>query len=255
MSVQIVHSNYGQFAKRRCDIAGKIPRELIYNKDLGDKRVMFYLYVYFSVSRSGELCIITNEAIRSMGFRPDLHKGKINDEFTSFLLSLEQWGYIKVIQRRRWYTRYLALSKMEGSPFGLVRYNEYQRIIKSKGNRAAAFLILSFIRLNTYRRISESDTRPEIYFCHMHELSEKTGLPRRTVSYALKQLSAMCILHGEEQKRYLDKYGNWHSGVYLFIDKEKYINGSIDQSYNWHDEFESASMWLADEQARYNDWN
>lgn len=234
-------------------IVGKIPRTIIYNKDLGEKRVLFYLYIYFAVSRSRELIIIINEAIKSIGYRPDTHKGKINDEFASFISWLVDGGYIKVIRKHKGYTKYQALQKMDEAPFGIIRYDEYQKIIKSASNKTAALLLLAFLRLNSYKRTDKNDKQPEVYFCHLSELPNKLGLSSRAVSSSLNALSSLGLIHSEEQRRYRDKYGNWHSGVYLFIDKVKYNNEEIDQSYNWQKEFELASKWLMREQAKYND--
>lgn len=234
-------------------IASKIPREIIYNKDLGDKRIIFYLYIYFAVSRSRELTIITSEAVKSMGFRPNSHKGKINDEFNSFVNSLVTGGYIKVKRKTKHYSIYQALSKMEEAPFGTIRYDEYQRILKSASNKSATLLLLAFLRLNSYKRTDKDDQKPEVYFCHLSELPNKLDISSRAVSSSLTTLSSIGLIHSEEQRRYQDKYGNWHSGVYLFIDKVKYNNEKIDQSYNWQKEFELASKWLMLEQAKYND--
>ena len=107
-------------------IVGKIPRTIIYNKDLGEKRVLFFLYLYFAVSRSKEIIIIMNESVQSMGYRPNAQRGRINDEFATFLSHLTEGGYIKVIKKQKGYIIYQALSKMDEAPFGIIRYDEYQ---------------------------------------------------------------------------------------------------------------------------------
>ena len=195
--------------------------------------------------------MITNEAVKSMGFKPDKHKGRINDEFNSFVSYLVDGGYIKVSQTTRYYSIYQALSKMEEVPFAIIRYDEYEKIIENTSNKSFALILLAFIRLNTYRKTGKNDKRPEIYFCHLDELPDKLGLSRRSISTSISTLSSLGLIHGEEQMRYKDKYGNWHSGVYMFMDKEKYINDEIDQSYDWQKEFEYASKWLMREQTKF----
>ena len=234
-------------------VIGKVPRKITYSKDLGEKRVLFYLYTYFAVSRSRELIIITNEAVKSIGYRPNTHKGKINDEFTSFMSWLVDQGYIKVVRKQKGYVKYRALSKMDEAPFGIIRLDEYQKIIGSTGNKAATLLLLACIRQNTYKRTDKTDDRPEVCFCHLSELHNKLDLSPRTTSASMNTLSSVGLIHSDEIRRYRDKYGNWHSGVYLFIDKVKYNNEEPDQSYNWRKEFEFASKWLMRRQAKYND--
>ena len=234
------------------NIVGKIPREIIYNQSLGEKRVMFYLQIYFSVTRSKELVIITDDEVRAMGFRPDAHKGRINDEFNSFVGFLTEWGYLKVSKKGRYYSRYHALSKIEEqTPYAVIMYDEFQKIIKNASNKSATLLLLAFIRLNSYKRKNSKDKHPEIYFGYLSEIANRLGVAIRSVSASLKHLSSLGILYGEEQRRFQDKHGNWHSGVYIFIDKVRYANNIPDQSYDWQSEFERASKWLIREQEKY----
>lgn len=192
-----------------------------------------------------------NEAIRAIGYKPNAQKGRINDEFASFLSSLVDGGYIKVIRKQKGYVKYQALSKMDEAPFGIVRYDEYQNVIKYASNKSSALLVLAFLRLNSYKRKNNNDEQPEVYFCHLEDMSDQLGISYRSLAASIDMLSSVGLIHCEEQKRYQDKYGNWHSGVYLFIDKTKYNGEEIDQSYRWQKEFEHASNWLVCKQSKY----
>ena len=136
---------------------------------------------------------------------------------------------------------------MEEGAYGAIRYTELQSIIQSS-NKTDALLLLAFIRLNTYKR---SGRQPEMYFCHLRDLPSQLGLSLRAITESIKTLSSLGLIHCEEQPRYQDKHGNWHSGLYLFIDKEKYKNGEVDQSYDWREQFKLASLWLSNEQANH----
>ena len=163
----------------------------------------------------------------------------MNDELKEFINYLAEGGWLEVTERRRGYIKAKALKKMEQSPFGMIRHHEFEQIAKLK-NGAASILILSFLRMNTYK----GRKQPEVYFCHLKLMEQRLGLSSRAVMSAINSLSSIGIIHGEEQGRYKDSHGNWHSGVYLFIDKVKYINNEVDQSYDWQKEFELASKWL-----------
>ena len=187
-----------------------------------------------------------------MGYRPNTQKGRINDEFHAFVNNLVCRGYIKVITKNRNYTKYKSLYLMdEQSPFAIIRYDEFNNIITSASNKSTALLLLAFIRLNSYKRKSSKDRHPEIYFGYLSEIADRLGVAIRSVSASLKHLSSLGILYGEEQRRFQDKHGNWHSGVYIFIDKVRYVNNIADQSYDWQSEFEQASKWLRREQEKY----
>lgn len=232
-------------------IVGKVPREIIYDQMLGDKRILFFLQLYFSVTRSGDLTVITNECVSSMGFKPNTQKGRINDEFRNFVNLLMHLGYIKIIRKNKNYTKYQPLYLMEEQiPFAIIRYDEFQKIINNAPNKSAILLLLSFVRLNSYKRRSIKDSHPEIFFGYLSEIAEKLGMSIRSVSASLKNLSSLGIIYGEEQKRFQDKYGNWHSGVYIFIDKKRYKNDKEDKMYDWQSEFERASKWLMHEQLK-----
>ena len=185
-----------------------------------------------------------------MGYQPNAQKGRINEELSNFLLWLCQRGYIKVKSQNRWYTKYQALEKMDEGQFASIRYSEYLSAI-SQTNKSCSLLLLAYIRINIYKRTSD---QPEMFFCHLREIPDQLGLSYRATTESINTLSSLGLIYYEEQPRYQDKHGNWHSGLCLFINKVRYKNNEIDESYAWQEHFDSASMWLSENQAKYIDF-
>lgn len=233
-------------------IIAKIPSSIINNADLGEKRALFYLSLYFSIQRSGEIIVMPNEQIQSIGYKPNPHKGRINDEFNGFLSMMEKENYIQLISKFKLYSKYRSLQRMDNSiPFASIRYNELQEIISNDSNKAAVSLLLAYLRLNIYKRQTNDGNDHEIYFCHLNDLADAVGIRHRIISSYISVLDDLNIIHGEELPRYQDNFGNWHSGLYMFVNKNKYIGDATDRQYDWKVELSAGMDWISNEQMRY----
>lgn len=240
------------FRKEDTTIYGKIPREIIYNKELGAKRALFYLFMYFQFPLSGFALFNKASTLSSCGFNPNVVNGTVKSDLEQLIHDLEDKGYIKLLEDKRYYQKYAALAPLyEQNPFALIHYSEFSKIIQNRANHATALLLLSFLRLNTYRRKNARDKRPEIYFCHLCDIADRIGISVRCVASSLKSLTDANVLYGEELPRYQDEHHNWHSGVYIFVDMVKYNQDEPDNQYDWQEELNNGIKWVKKQQMEY----
>lgn len=190
--------------------------------------------------------------LSSCGFSSDVRKSGVSGELTSFMRAIADGGYIKLLEDKRYYQIYDALAPMdEQNPFALISYSEFSKIIQNRANHATSLLLLSFLRLNTYRRKNAMDKRPEIYFCHLCDIADRIGISVRCVASSLKSLTDANVLYGEELPRYQDEYHNWHSGIYIFVDMVRYNQEEPDDQYDWQEELNSGIKWIKKQQTKY----
>ena len=210
---------------------------------------MIYLFLYFRAGRSGEISFGANEVAISCGYKPNPHQGKINDEISNFCDQLVSGGYIKVLYSDKQSKLYASLPLMEEQePFALVQYSEFKKIIQSKNNHANTLLLLSYLRLGIYKK---NRTKPEIFFSHISDVADKIGLSTRSVISSLHILADLGILYGTELPRYQDKYNNWHSGSYIFVNMTRLKNDKPDREYDWQEELKNGISWVKNQQLNY----
>lgn len=202
-----------------------IPRSIIHNKSIGDKRILIYSSIFFS-GWSGKNF---NELVQYSHYSACRDKGSVLNQYKNVVSHLMDNNYLSVGYGGMVYNK-----KEEG--FGIIYYSEFQRIMQerqhslSQGkriNHAHLLLLLAHIRLCM---IHKSKT-PEIYSNLLIRISESIGLSVRSISSCLKTLEKLNIIHNEELPRYKDDDGYWHSNVRIFVNME--LRGKPDINYDW----------------------
>lgn len=215
----------------------RIPRELIYNTGLGDKRIIVYSSLLFH-GWNLERCTVTDLVIHC-GYCADRHSSAMQQIFSNIIQKMDKIGYIKLHNQSK--NSFTFFSKSPSDRFGIIYQYEYNAILeyrhkqKMNGrriNHAHALLLLSYIRLNMERQPG----KPVVHFSMLNTISNNIGLSVRSISAAAKVLEALSIIHCEPVPRYKDSFGNWHTNVKIFANMQSMTN----TNYNWQIETQLA---------------
>lgn len=252
-----------------------IPKEIIYDKDLGDKRIIVYSYLCSRRALDDSVAFSINELVKWTGLIPNYHEGKINHKYLDYLELLYHYGYfescpdfikLKTIKGNGeyYYKAQLNIAKFDvPNEFGIIYFDELQRIINfkeelknirdEKGNKieidtsrlssAYILLLLAYIRVN----INRSVDKPRCCFRLYKTISEDIGLSERYITRIVEILDVMNIIKFTDYKR--KRYKN-DNGTYGFITTPKIFadyrifkkdannNVYIDQNYDYQSEFQ-----------------
>lgn len=205
-----------------------IPRSLILDRDLGDKRVIVYSSILFSDWTGNSI----EDLVRYSKYSACRDKSGVLNQYKTIVDHLVSKDYFFYNGRGIVYIK-------PNDSFGIIYYSEFQRILqereRSQGkgqrmNHAHLLLLLAHIRLNMIHRPGV----PEMYSNLLVRISESTGLSVRSISAGLKILEELNIIHNEELPRYKDEEGHWHSNVRIFVNMEP--GGSSDVQRDWQGE-------------------
>lgn len=212
----------------------KIPRSLIYDKQLGNKRILSYSSLLFHCWDK-KSCDVTELAVYC-GYSDNRHSYANIAKLVDLFQVLSNCGYIEIeFSSNKLFTFF---SKPPKNSFGIIYKYEFTQILEYRKsqrqnglrvNHAHLLLLLSYIRLNMERQPG----KPVVHFSMIKTISENTGLSTRSVSLALKILEELSIIHHEPLPRYQDENGNWHTNVKIFVNMNNVNNAN---EYDWQQE-------------------
>lgn len=260
-----------------------IPKEIIYDKDLGDKRVIVYSFLCCHRAINDSVGFSVPELVKWTGLIPNYHKGKINEKYLDVLELLSHYGYFEscpdfeklksIGNSNEYYKAQLNIEKFDVSKeFGIIYFDELQKIINFKGelknvkddngNRieidtsrlssAYILLLLAYIRVNLCRSID----KPRCCFRLYKTISEDIGLSERYISRIVEILDVMNIIKFAECKRGRYKKNDGSYGFVttskIFADYRKFKkdgNGNVfsDNEYNYKSEIEKQMIILQED--------
>lgn len=244
-----------------------IPKEIIYNKEMDDKRVIVFSYLCSHRALNNSVGFSIPELVKWTGLIPNYHKGKINEKYLDILKALSGCSYfedcpdfekLKTIgNSNEHYRLHLNIEKFDVlKEFGIIYFDELQRIINfkkeikeknkqidtSKLSAAHILLLLAYIRAN----INRSPDKPRCCYRLYKYISDDIGISERYISRAVEILDVMDIVKVADckGKHYKNKNGNsvFITAPKVFADyrvfkKEK--NASyIDKEYDYHAEIQ-----------------
>lgn len=218
----------------------KVPRSLIYNKRLGDKRILAYTSLLFHNWESKK-CDVQELALYC-GYSLSRKNSDADLQFLNIFQELSLERYITIYNPAQ---KVFTFSfETPTKSFGIIYSSEFTKILeyrkkqKENGrrvNHAHLLLLLSYIRLN----MQKMKNKPVMHFSLLKTISENTNMSVRSITSALKILEELQIIHSEELPRYKDVNGNWHSNVKVFVNM-KYCSffETINTNYDWKIETE-----------------
>lgn len=204
----------------------KVPRGLIEEKDLGDKRVLIYVSALFLNCNENSV----DSLIAFCGYSSDRHCGSVRSQFDNALRRMVDRGYLQIVRG------HIAAGRKRDC-FGAIYLDEFVRIMKAREmrrgseqriNHAHTLLLLSCVRCHMFR----SPDIPQIYSNLLKRISENIGISVRSISGCVRALEDLDILHSEELPRYKDENGLWHSNVRIFVNRQCRAVPSS-KNYDW----------------------
>ena len=240
----------------------KIPREIIYNKDIGAKRVIIFSYLCSRRALDDTVAFSISELCHWSHLKPNYHDGKINHKYLEVLELLSHHGYFidcpnfqKLAKEKKNSTDYynikLNIEKFDiPDGFGIVYFDELKKILNfkeelkdkdidlSRMSSAYILLLLSYLRVNMNR----NSDKPLCCYRLYQKITEDIGLSERYVSRIVEILDVMGIIKYQEGKRSRYKKGNGEYGFVtspkVFADYRKFIkdehgNSKLDENYNY----------------------
>ena len=245
----------------------KIPREIIYDKSIGNKRVIIFSYLCSRRALDDTVAFSISELCYWSHLKPNYHDGKINQKYLEVLESLSHYGYFidhpdfkKIAKEKKNSTDYynIALNiKKFDTPdtFGIIYFDELQKILNFKEklentdidltrmSSAYILLLLSYLRVNMNR----NSDKPLCCYRLYQKISEDIGLSERYISRIVEILDVMNIVKHKEGKRtrYTKSDGNFGflTAPKIFADyrhfiKDEYGNPKLDSDYDFEKEIQ-----------------
>lgn len=225
-----------------------IPKEVIVNNSIDDKRILVFIYLAIMKTRNEKCYISCNHMINWFGYKPNINKGRINDKFKLVLKSLINIGYIKEMdietEFKSNYLIELSLNEFAFKPtnnFTIIHLNEinsikqYMSTINDKDiSLSKVLIIFTYLRSKIYRRKTPKDKYPECFYSNYQVIADDLGVSRQTISKAVSILDELNIIHSEQMSTIKDADGNWKKGVTIFVDKYRYhYTGLLDDKYDY----------------------
>lgn len=252
----------------------KIPREIIYDKDIGDKRVIIFSYLCSRRALDDTVAFSISELCHWSYLKPNFHDGKINQKYLGVLKLLSNYGYFidypdfeKLAKEKNNSTDYYKIKinteKFDiPDNFGIIYFNELKEILNYKEelkdkdidlcrmSSAYILLLLSYIRANINRDV----TKPLCCYRLYQKISEDIGLSERYISRIVEILNVMNIIKYQEGKRtrYRKTDGSYGfiTAPKVFADYKKFIkdefgNSKLDENYDYKIEIKKQIELLA----------
>lgn len=243
----------------------KIPREIIYNKDIGDKRVIIFSYLCSRRALDDTVAFSISELCHWSHLKPNYHDGKINQKYLEVLESLSHYGYFadypdfqKLSKEKKNSTDYynikLNIQKFDiPDNFGIIYFDELEKILNykeelkdkdidsSRMSSAYILLLLSYLRVNMNR----NPDKPLCCYRLYQKITEDIGLSERYISRIVEILDVMDIIKFQEGKRKRYEKSNGEYGFItapkIFVDYKRYLkdengNSVLDAKYDYKSE-------------------
>lgn len=245
----------------------KIPREIIYNKELGDKRVIIFAYLCSRRALDDTVAFSISELCYWSHLKPNYHDGKINHKYLEVLELLSHYGYFeycpcfeKLAKEKKNSTDYYNIKinteKFDiPDNFGIIYFDELEKILNFKEelrgvriddeeidvtrmSSAYILLFLSYLRVNMNR----NPDKPLCCYRLYQKITEDIGLSERYISRIVEILDVMNIIKHQEGKRIRykkeeDKYGFLTTpkvfADYRHYTKDEKNNQVIDVNYDF----------------------
>lgn len=187
-----------------------IPRSLISNTALGDKRVIVYSSIVLSNWTGDQI----EDLVLYSHFSTCRDKTGTLNQCRQVISELVSLGYYSPTDRGMVY-----IKPKEG--FGVIHKDEFRKVVSERDrrkmlgqrmNHAHVLLLLAHIRANIIKKPGQ----PEQYSNLLSKISEQTGLSVRSISAAIDILEQLEIIHTVKLRRYQGKDGRWHSNLHVF---------------------------------------
>lgn len=202
--------------------------------------VFCYLYIHRGLNDIANTSIL--QLTIECGYKPDKHKGKINDRIISVLEDFKECGYIsyETLDLKRNNTLLPISINIDcfdsPSSFAMIWLAELEQIKiqssviqKQKTKPESLLLLLSYIRVNQIRRKNNASITkyPEIFYKQHKIISKDIEMSSTTLKRCIDVLEKLNIIVATPLDRYQDENGRWHTDITIFTNKTGDWNAEI----------------------------
>lgn len=259
-----------------------MPREIIYNIELSDKRVIIFSYLCSRRALDDTVAFSISELCHWSHLKPNYHDGKINHKYLEVLELFSHYGYFesypdfeKLAKEKKNSTDYYNIkinTEKFDTPdnFGIIYFDELEAILNFKEelkgikvngkeidttrmSSSYILLLLSYLRVNMNR----NPDKPLCCYRLYQKITEDIGLSERYISRIVEILDVMNIVKFQEGKRIRykkqdDKYGFLTTpkvfADYRHFAKDEKGNQILDINYNFANEIQRQIKILEEKQ-------
>lgn len=200
----------------------RVPKRLITDSHLSDKRVLLYASLLFETYRTKSCNMSDLTSI--VGYSLDRHKNgaiqqlrKTAKRMNGIYLNAEWLDNNSFTYRLIPYRYYGIIYEWEYKAILDLRKNTTRT---PKPNHAVILLVLSWVRSNMDSRTGH----PKTCYAFLKTIKEETGLTVRAISNALTVLEQLEILHTEEPPHFLLS-AEWRTAVKIFANRYCFSDG------------------------------
>lgn len=229
----------------------KIPRQIVYDTSLSDKRVIIFSYLCARRALDDTVAFSTIELCRWSNMKPNYRDGKINQKYYEVLFNLSQQGYFyscpdfnKLSAEKtnsfKFQIIQLNIEKFDvANGFGIIYFDELQSILNFKEelkdsgidlcrmSSAYILLLLSYLRVNMNR----DPDKPQCCYRLYKTIASDIGISERYVSRAVEILSALNIINSYEcsRTRYIKDNGTigFYTNFKVFADYRRFTKDTL----------------------------
>lgn len=218
----------------------KIPIDLILAKDLNEMRILCFHYLNQNITADDTVMYCANYMIQFCGYKNHINRNRKVNTYTK-LMDCMNWfhrnGYIVDFDAQKYkgvvfQCSYADRDKIRSPErFGIIYDFEIKRILEYKADykplsSSILLLVLSYIRVMTWRRKNDKDIKPEICRKKYTDIATDIGISERLVSRAVHTLAELGFVAIRTTPNYQNDGGEWRTEDTLFATPYKFISKS-----------------------------
>lgn len=215
-----------------------IPKQLIYETELSEKRILIYSYLCCKRSLDDTVGFSISHIVRWSKVKSDFRIGKVNDKYIDVLKILSEFNYFDKYPdfndfkhskqcAEQYYELKINRDKFDiPEKFAIIYFDELEKILNFKKelephseinlmrmSSANILLLLSYIRVNMNRQTD----KPLCCYRLNKTISNDTGLSEKYISRIIEILDKLNIVKYQEPKR--KKYDKNGKDFYITMPK------------------------------------
>ncbi len=231
------------------DVFVMFKNEFIKSKEIKNKLLMIMAYIRLNASALGSLGTSIDLLVKSIGYKPDNHKNRINDFIRSQMQWLERNNYIYILadinkvnskecfmikindEHNIFDMNYDDNGKIKTFPFVMLTYQEFNTIVGSKTMVDKALLLRIFLVIKSH--INWDESTANYTYISQDTVAKECNISSTggTVNSAIKELVDLKILYEHITGSYLDHKNNRrNANNYYAVEKNQLDHNLCDEA-------------------------
>jgi len=229
----------------------KMPKDVIFDESLGDRRITVLSYLMLHMGMTGHVNFSIDKMVEWIGKKPDKHKDKINQRFAEAIELLADEGYVELLEKPSNSICCSAVvnvdainEKCNDSGYAMIYVDELDRILGYENedrkdrrmSNEVVLMVFAYLRKSIYPRPnkitdnSDVESRrsksPDAHDCHYCDIASMLGLSDRQVSKAVEVLNSLELIYSETLPR-VRNGDKWVTSTTVFCNRYKREKGYL----------------------------